>query len=269
MSNINPKVSIIMGIYNCEDTLSESIESVINQTYDNWELIMCDDCSKDKTYEIAKRYSNMYHKKIKVIKNEKNLTLGPTLNRCLEYADGDYIARHDGDDLYQKNKLEKQVKFLKNNKEYDLVGTGMKVFDERGVYGNRILKQIPEPKDLMKGSTFAHATIMARAYVYEELNGYSNENNRKGVEDYDLWFRFFLKGYKGYNLKEALYDVREDRDAYKRKNIKRRFNEISTMLSGRKLLGLDFKYSFYIIKPIITIITPKFLLKMYSEKKIS
>lgn len=269
MSNSNPKISIIMGIYNCQDTLSYSIDSIINQTYDNWELIMCDDCSKDNTYKIAKQYAEMYPKKIKLIKNKANLTLGPTLNRCLKYANGNYIARHDGDDLYKEDKLEKQVRFLNSNKEYELVGTGMKVFDENGAYGNRILKEIPNPKDLMRGSTFAHATIMARAYVYKNLNGYSEEENRRGVEDYDLWFRFFSNGYRGYNLQEVLYEVREDRSSYKRKNIKRRFNEISTMLSGRRILGLDFKYSLYIIKPIITVITPKFLLKMYAEKKMS
>ena len=66
-----PKVSIIMGIYNCELTLKESIESIINQTYTNWELIMCDDCSKDNTYNVAKEYADKYPSKIKLIKNEK------------------------------------------------------------------------------------------------------------------------------------------------------------------------------------------------------
>ena len=269
MDKSSKKVSIIMGVYNCQDTINKSIDSILNQTYENWELIICDDCSVDNTYKIVSEYAKNNQERVKLIRNNENLTLGPTLNRCLKFATGDYIARHDGDDLYKPYKLEKQVKFLNENKEYQLVGTGMKVFDENGVYGNRILKEIPNSKDLMRGSTFAHATIMTKAYVYKELNGYSEEENRRGVEDYDLWFRFFSNGYRGYNLQEALYCVREDRDAYKRKNIKRRFNEISTMLSGRKVLGLDFKYSLYIIKPIITMITPKFLLKMYAEKKMS
>ena len=68
-----PKVSIIMGIYNCESTLKESIESIINQTYTNWELIMCDDCSNDNTYNVAKYYAKKYPDKIKLIRNEKNL----------------------------------------------------------------------------------------------------------------------------------------------------------------------------------------------------
>lgn len=269
MSSSNPKVSIIMGIYNCEDTLAKSIESVVNQTYDNWELIMCDDCSMDKTYDIAEKYQKMYPNKIKVIKNKKNMSLGPTLNKCLKYVSGYYIARHDGDDLYVKDKLEKQVYFLQHNKEIDLVGTGMKIFDENGVYGERFSKKEPEGKDLMKGTTFAHATIMAKSSVYKELKGYSESLDRKGVEDYDLWFRFFEKGFKGYNLQEALYEVREDRNAYKRKNIKRRINEIKTMISGRKILKLNSKYNFLIIKPIITAIIPARILRVYHRKKFS
>lgn len=263
----NPKVSIIMGIYNCEDTLPESIESIINQTYDNWELIMCDDCSEDSTYEIADKYSKLYPQKIKLIKNEKNLTLGPTLNRCLKYADGDYIARHDGDDLYVKDKLQKQVIFLEENKNIDLVGTGMKMFDGNGFYGERFPKQEPRGLDLMKGTTFAHATIMARRNVYKELKGYSEAADRRGVEDYDLWFRFFEKGYRGYNLHEALYEVREDRDAYSRKNVRRRINEIKTMIDGKKRLNLEFKYNTLIIKPILTMIIPSKLLMKYHRKK--
>lgn len=262
------KVSIIMGIYNCETTLAESIESIIEQTYSNWELIMCDDCSNDNTYKIAEKYSKKYPDKIKLIKNKTNLTLGPTLNRCLRLVTGEYIARHDGDDLYIKDKLEKQVKFLEENKNIDLVGTAMKVFDENGVYGERLSKNNPKLKDLMKETPFSHATIMARARVYVELNGYSEADNRRGVEDYDLWFRFYQKGFKGWNIDDSLYEVREDRNAYKRKNINRRINEIKTMINGRKILGLSTMYNLAIIKPIATIIIPSKLLMRYHRYKL-
>lgn len=263
------KVSIIMGIYNCEKTLSESIDSILSQTYDNWELILCDDCSTDKTYEVAKSYRDKYPYKIKLIKNDKNLTLGPTLNRCLEMATGEYIARHDGDDLYISNKIEKQVDFLQKNKNIDLVGTGMRIFDEEGTYGERVMKKLPESVDLMRGVTFCHATIMMRRNVYEILGGYSEALNRRGVEDYDLWFRFFSNGFKGYNLEDVLYEVREDRQAYKRKNIKRRINEIDTILKGRKKLKLSFKHNLYIFKPIIATIIPIKLLMKYHRFKIN
>ena len=84
------KVSIIMGIYNCEATLSEAIDSILIQTYSNWELIMCDDGSKDNTYQIAEQYKMRYPQKIILIKNECNKGLNLTLNHCWKYATGDY-----------------------------------------------------------------------------------------------------------------------------------------------------------------------------------
>ena len=80
----NPKVSIIMGIYNCESTLKESLESIINQTYENWELILCDDCSSDNTYEIAKEIASQYPKKIKLLKNDNKKC--ERYNECSEFS---------------------------------------------------------------------------------------------------------------------------------------------------------------------------------------
>ena len=261
------KVSIIMGIYNCESTLKKSIESITNQTHTNWELIMCDDFSKDNTFNIAKEYKDKYPNKIKLVKNEKNITLGPTLNRCIELADGKYIARQDGDDLSVCDRLEKQIKFLEENNKFDLVSTSMSVFDENGEYGIRKLKPEPEGKDLMKGSVFAHATVVIKSDVIRELNGYSEEPNKKRVEDYDLWFRFSEKGYKGFCLEDVLYRVREDRDAYKRKSIKRRINEINVMLEGCKRLHLSPTNYIMIIKPIIAAIIPQTILMKYHRNK--
>lgn len=262
-----PKVSIIMGIYNCESTLKASIESILNQTYTDWELIMCDDCSKDETYNIAKEYVDKYPNKMKLIKNEKNLTLGPTLNRCIELVDGKYIARQDGDDLSSEDRLEKQIEFLESNNKFDLVSTSMSVFDEDGEYGIRKLKQDPIGKDLMRGSVFAHATIVMKTEVMKSLNGYSEELRKKQVEDYDLWFRFFEKGYSGYCLKDALYKVREDRDSYKRKSISRRVNEIRVMIEGCRRLKLPITNYIMIVKPMIAAIIPQKMLMQYHKNK--
>lgn len=263
----HPKVSIIMGIYNCEKTLGHAIESIINQTYTNWELIMCDDCSKDNTFNVAKEYKDKYPEKIKLIKNEKNITLGPTLNRCIKLVEGKYIARQDGDDLSICNRLEKQIKFLEENSKFDLVSSAMSVFDEQGEYGIRRLKPEPKGKDLMKGSVFAHATVVIKTDVMKNLNGYSEELNKKQVEDYDLWFRFFEKGYKGFCLEDALYNVREDRDAYKRKSIKRRVNEIRVMIEGCKRLKLFPINYIMIVKPIVAAIIPQRILMEYHRYK--
>ena len=126
-----PLVSVIMGIYNTAKSLPDSIESILNQTYKNWELIMCDDCSTDNTFEVANFYAEKYSN-IKVIKNEKNMRLAYSLNQCLKEAKGEYIARMDADDISMPFRFEKQVEFLNDNPEFMCVGSTIIPFDENG-----------------------------------------------------------------------------------------------------------------------------------------
>ena len=114
----NEKISIIMGIYNCSETLPEAIDSIIAQTYENWELIMCDDASTDDTYKIAEEYKNKYSDKIILIRNEKNSRLAFSLNHCLKYASGKYVARMDADDVSVPKRFEKQINFLKEHPDF-------------------------------------------------------------------------------------------------------------------------------------------------------
>ena len=268
MKNKKPKVSIIMGIYNCEDTLEECIKSILNQTYDNWELIMCDDCSKDRTFEIASKYERLYPDKIKLIQNKSNLTLAPSLNRCLELVSGKYVARQDGDDLSHKDRIKKQVEFLENNIGYDLVGTNMISFNEIGETGIHKLKQNPDKNDLIYGVTFSHATILIKSSTMKELGGYCEEDYAKQLEDYELWSRFFEKNYKGYNLDEGLYYVREDKNAYKRRNIKRRLRGIKLRLIVSKRLKFSLKGNLMILKDIIAIFIPQKIFEFYYRRRL-
>lgn len=263
-------VSIIMGIYNCADTLALSIESILNQTYDNWELIMCDDCSKDDTFKIAKDFEKRFPHKIKVLKNEENLTLAPTLNRCLQVATGDYIARQDGDDMSYPERLEKQVKFLQENKEYDLVATSMMTFNEKGETGVRsICVEVPTKSTLCYTVPFCHATILCEAQVYKKLGGYKVNSYTTRCEDADLWFRFFKEGFKGFNMKEPLYKVRDDDGAYKRRNLRNYFNVIRVNYNGFKMLDMPKKKYIYLTKPIIAALTPRFVMKYYHGRKMT
>lgn len=264
------KVSVIMGIYNCQDTLRDSIDSIINQTYDNWELIMCDDMSTDNTYKIAKHYVDKYKNKIKLIQNDKNSGLAFSLNHCLKYVTGEFIARQDGDDLSVENRFEVQVKFLEENKQYDLVASKMISFDENGVNGLRGVS-FDEPKisDLSRSTAFCHATIMAREYVYKELNGYRVNKYTMRCEDVDLWFRFFAKGYKGYNLQEGLYMVRDDLNAYKRRTLKSYLYLMKVNFDGYKMVNMPKKYYVFLIKPILPALIPKTIMKKYHKNRVA
>ncbi|MGL5963031.1 MAG: glycosyltransferase family 2 protein [Fusobacteriaceae bacterium] len=264
------KVSVIMGIYNCEKTLEEAIDSIINQSYKNWELLMCDDCSRDKTYEIAEKYRKRYPDKIKLLRNEKNLTLGPTLNRCLEVATGEYIARQDGDDKSYPDRLEKQLKFLLDNPEFDLVGSSMMVFsglEEKGI--RKIGISEPTKMNLVLGVPFCHATIVARKEVYDRLGGYSTKKHAQRVEDVDLWFRFFKEGMRGHNLDEPLYLVRDDDGQYKRRDFKNHLNATITCLKGVRDLNLPTYYYIYALNPILKFFVPSKLKKIYHRIKLA
>ena len=257
------KISVIMGIYNCQDTLIDSIESMINQTYDNWELIMCDDYSKDNTYKIAQLYANKYADRIILIKNKENKKLAATLNHCLEYVKGEFIARMDGDDISLPDRFEKQVNFLNKNKEYDLVGCAMIPFDENGDRGVRYTEEIPNKTTIFKISPFAHATIMARKYVYDKLNGYTVSSRTMRGQDIDLWIRFFNREFKGYNLQVPLYKVRESKNDLKRRTIKAGWGTTKTLIYGAKLNKLPFRYYIFSFKPLVSSIIPSRIMYLY------
>lgn len=238
-----------MGIYNCADTLPQAIDSILAQTYTNWQLILCDDCSTDNTYDIAKSYQEKFPEKIVLIRNEVNKRLAFSLNHCLEYATGEFIARMDGDDLSVPERFEKQVEFLNTHPEYDLVGTAMQRFNnENGLADVVPSVQSPDYYTLKNQIPFHHATIMARREVYDTLEGYTVCDRTARCEDYDLWFKFFKAGFKGQNLKEPLYQVREDMAAIRRRTAKSRMDGLKTTWHGYKLLGYP---KIWLVRPTV------------------
>lgn len=260
-----PKVSIIMGIFNVADTLDDAIDSILQQTYQDWKMIMCDDGSTDETYQIAKKYAIRYPEKILLIKNEKNFGLNATLNHCLEYVDTEFTARMDGDDISLPERLQVEVDFLEKHPEYVLVSTPMIYFDEYGDFRIGKGNGSPDPRSFPQYSPFAHAPCMIRTSVIMELGGYSLDENKNRVEDWDLWIRLYQAGYKGYNLSEPLYKMRDDRNAFKRRTLKSRINEARVRLQAVKYLRLPVFYSVYALKPIIAYFLPS-KIYMYLHK---
>ena len=255
-----------MGIFNCEETLSEAIDSIIYQTYKDWVLIMCDDGSADNTYELAEKYRQQYPDKIVLIKNEKNLGLNKTLNHCLEYAETEYVARMDGDDISLPERLEKEVEFLDSHPEYAIVSTPMIYFDEDGDYRTGKGEKEPNPASMVTGTPFCHAPCMVRKEAYDSVGGYSTRADRLRVEDWDLWIRMYEKGYKGYVLSEPLYKMRDDRNAYSRRKFKYRINESKVGASAIKRLNLEKWRYVFCLRPIIVGLLPK-QIYMYLHKK--
>ncbi|NTU73660.1 glycosyltransferase [Candidatus Roizmanbacteria bacterium] len=259
------RVSIIMGIYNCAATLSEALDSILAQSFSDWELILCDDCSTDSSLEIAQSYKKKFPQKIMVIRNAKNSKLAYTLNHCLRYATGEYIARMDGDDISLPQRLQKQVDFLDANPDYAVVSTAMIVFDEKGNKAVRRKIECPDKYSLAANPCFDHATIMMRKTAFEKLGGYIVSRRTERGQDYDLWFRFFATGYKGYNMQEPLYKVRENTSTFSRRTLTSRLYIALTMLIGYRLLRYPLKYYVYILKQIVAGLTPVSVLKFYRK----
>lgn len=250
-------ISVIMGIYNCESTLAEALDSLLAQTYQDFKVIMCDDGSVDGTYALAKTYAERHPSKFVLIRNEHNLGLNATLNRCLDLVDTPYTARMDGDDISLPERFEVQIDFLENHPEYAFVSTSMICFDENGDFKTfSHADGSPAKKDFIKRTPFYHAPVMVRTEAYKLVGGYTVEKRLLRVEDYHLWFKMYAKGYHGYNLSEAYYKMRDDRNAVARRNWMNRKNEVYVKLIGYKMLNLPFYVYPAAIIPVLKYLLP-------------
>ena len=261
------KVSVIMGIYNCASTLSDAIESLLAQTFSDWELIMCDDCSLDNTASLAHTYEDRYDN-ILLISNDQNMGLAATLNHCLKYADSEYIARMDGDDISMPDRFEKEVAYLDNHPEYALVSCEMIHFDETGEWGISRYVEKPEKKDFLIKSPFCHAGSMMRRKHLNEVGNYTVSELLRRGQDYWLWHKFYCAGYKGYNLQEPLYKMRDGQDAAKRRTFKSAMTEMKAEYKIFKNLGIPWYYRLRALRsPIVTLIPKPIYMYLHKRKQ--
>lgn len=199
-----PKVSVIMPAYNAEKYIKEAIDSILGQTFPDFELIILDDCSKDMTGQIIQSYRD---ERIIYVRNEENLRVARTLNKGLQIARGEYIARMDADDSSFPDRLAKQVAYLDCHPEIAVLGTNVELFDENGVIGTGWSATNPEQMkvDLFFSCGLAHPSVMMRKSVILELGGYHPEF--EGLEDYELWCRVSEK-YAVTTLPDLLFRYR-------------------------------------------------------------
>ena len=252
-------ITVIMGIYNCAETLEEAIQSLETQTFSDWNLIMCDDGSNDDTYFVAESIAQRLGDKALLLKNEQNMGLNYTLNKCLELVQSKYVARMDGDDVCDPTRFEKEVEILDCHPEYGFVSSPMILFDEGGDWGCDWGMEKPTAEDLIKVRPFCHAACMIRTEVFKEVGGYTVDKKLLRVEDLHLWMKLYEKGNYGYNIQEPLYKMRDDRNAYSRRKFKYRINETYVGILTVINLKLSPIYIVYAIRPIIVGLLPKWL----------
>lgn len=175
-------ISVGIPFFNAEKFLSKAIESVISQSYDNWELLLLDDGSNDGSLKIAKGFEQQDNR-IKVFSDSKNKGLGARLNELAALSNGEYIARMDADDIMHPQRLETQLQILTDNSSIDVLGTNAYVIDENDlVFGMRYRQQ----SGLIKVEHFIHPTIMGKKQWFLD-NPYDEKAIR--IEDAELWYR--------------------------------------------------------------------------------
>jgi len=132
-------------------------------------------------------------------------------------------------------------------------------FDENGDFMQNTVVSIPSPKNFIHGTPHCHAPCMVRREAYEAVNGYTIDEKLLRVEDYHLWFKMYEKGFRGYNLSEPLYKMRDDKNAIDRRTFKKRLNVTHVMSLGFKMLNLPFYYQIYALRPILVGLLPTWL----------
>ena len=256
------RVYIIMGTFNGEKRVVNSIESILSQSYTDFEFIICDDSSKDKTHEILIELSKK-DTRLKILKNSSNMKLAYTLNRCLEVAEGEYVARMDDDDYSLPNRIMNQVYFLDSNPSYDIVGTQANIFDENGIYGKKGKSGEITIIDILKGNSFIHPSVMIRKKKLLDVDSYTDTIRTLRTEDLDLWFKLYKHGSKGFVIEEPLLNYFESIGSMKKRKYKYRINEYNIRKAIFKHFNISLKYKIFVYKPLIIGLIPYEIIKFF------
>ena len=200
MTSSNELVSVLLSTYNSEETIGESIDSLLNQTYKNLEILISDDGSIDNTIEICKKFQ-LKDERILLFSNKKNIGLTKSLNNLAQKASGSLIARHDADDVSLPDRIEEQIQFM-NKKKLDAVTTRSLV-KQNNKKRPGISFYIPNKLLINRKNPFIHGTLIIKENVFKEI-GYYDERFYF-AQDYKLFYDLLNKGYKVKTLNEALY----------------------------------------------------------------
>ena len=224
-----------MPVYNCANYLMESIESILNQTYENLELIIINDGSTDNSVSIVNQYKDI---RIKLIHNLTNMGISELLNIGLKTSSGKYIARMDGDDISEPNRLFCQYEFLENHPEISIIGTSAILINRNGKKIGTI--HVPQNSfeinwELFFRSPFIHPSIMMRREIFLDQKIYYSKDFPY-AEDYDIWTNI-LKDHLGMNLGDHLLRYRIDSEENNRILFRKTQVESAISISSRKISG--------------------------------
>ena len=237
----NPKISVLMSVYNSDEYISYSIKSILEQSYKKFEFLIVDDGSKDDSLKIIKKYSKK-DQRIKIIINKKNIGLTKSLNKLAKIAKGNFIARMDADDISHTERFKEQINWFRKNPKKILLGTsGIKIDEKGNIIKSLNLKSLSHKKILKKltfNNLYLHSSTMFKKSLFFKVGGY--RNFFKYAQDYDLWCRMSKYGLVG-NLNKELVSIRFHSKSlsYKKKKLQSFYAIIASCLNYDNDLNLN------------------------------
>lgn len=265
-----PLISVLMPVRNAGVFLAPAIESIINQTYSNWELICVDDGSNDGTSKLLRMYSKV-DKRIKVYSNKSRKGIGYSLNKALSFAKGQYIARMDADDISLPQRLEIQLSFLQKNTNIVACGGQAEMINTEGI--TFAYKKFPtDPKELykmiMRSIPLQHPILMTRAKIFKE---YRYREDIRTAEDVDMLFYLLSKGNIS-NVEDVIYKYRKSHKSNGYHSIKKtffitfnsRFSAIFKYGYRPSLYGIAISLAQY---AVVSILPNKMVMKLFEQMR--
>lgn len=234
-----PRISIVLPVYNAESTIIETLDSILAQTYGDFELLVINDGSTDRSEMLIRQYNDS---RIEIIENERNQGLIYSLNRGVAAAKGKYIARMDSDDVMDPDRLNIQYEYMETHPDIAICGNFISIFNASGLIGKQIYGVTDDEvkAEMLFNSPICHPSFFARSEVFKQ---FKYDTNYKYCEDYELLTRLLDKN-KGCNIPRCLLKYRvsdHSQTAVGEKNTVTRYNSISR-IQNRLLhdkLGID------------------------------
>lgn len=262
--NNNPLLSIIVPAYNAEFYIQNTVTALLNNTYKNFEILICDDCSNDNTWNILQLFKN--NPQIKLFQNEKNRGPGYTRNKLLDVAKGEYIAIQDADDGFVIDRFSTQLDYLLQNQMVDVVGSGAMLISSGGdTWGEIKVREKPTCLQWILQKSVVHATIMFRRKVYEH-HRYSEEL-RTG-EDYFFLTQIYLNNFTIMNITKPLYYYTIDKINLKKRSVTRFNDLLKSKIIISKLFPLELRWIFILFNISLLLISSLRSLALICAEKI-
>lgn len=250
------KLCVLMATYNDERYLQSALDSILNQTYTDFELLVVNDGSTDRTVDIL-QHCAARDARIRVVNCEANGGLARALNIGLAQTRAQFVARMDADDIALPQRLQRQMDYLQAHPEIDVLGTFSEDIDESGRRTGRIRRMpvgVRKNADLVWTNPVIHPTVVFRADKIKQLAGYDETLRRR--QDYDLWFRVVASGMKIDNLPEVLLLYRETAETFRKNSATAMWQQAKIGLRGCRKIGAGPVAYMGVVVPLITSLLP-------------